>query len=148
MDPSHNKVSTISTDSSFTILFLSIALRHRSLDLEPWSDRTSWPSFLNFRRRTLNKWRKPRKVTAKSQKHYTSVPSAQEKSKVDGQIESGEYLGTPTKERVTGVQQPRSSARGMRSSGRYKKKNKHHRQEYTSRQGKVCEVSSKMTVCE
>lgn len=52
-----------------------------------------WSRYLpNFKKRTLSKRRKPFKVTDKSKKPYTPFPPAPEKSKVDLQIESGEYF--------------------------------------------------------
>lgn len=62
----------------------------------------NWERFLpHFKKRTLSKRRKPLKVTDKSKKPYTPFPPPQEKSKVDLQIESGEYfLGKHAKERV------------------------------------------------
>ncbi|CAN9196885.1 unnamed protein product [Alternaria alternata] len=61
----------------------------------------SWDRFLpNFKKRSLSKRRVPHKVTDKTKKTYTPFPPAQEKSKVDLQIESGEYfLGKHAKER-------------------------------------------------
>lgn len=61
----------------------------------------NWDRFLpNFKKRTLSKRRVPYKVTDKSKKVYTPFPPPQEKSKVDLQIESGEYfLGKQAKER-------------------------------------------------
>jgi ribosomal RNA assembly protein len=61
----------------------------------------SWDRFLpQFKARTLSKRRKPHNVTDKSKKSYTPFPPPQEKSKVDLQIESGEYfLGKQAKER-------------------------------------------------
>lgn len=61
----------------------------------------SWDRFLpNFKKRSLSKRRVPHKVTDKAKKTYTPFPPPQEKSKVDLQIESGEYfLGKHAKER-------------------------------------------------
>lgn len=61
-----------------------------------------WSRYLpNFKKRTLSKRRKPFKVTDKSKKAYTPFPPAPEKSKVDLQIESGEYfLGREAKQRA------------------------------------------------
>lgn len=62
----------------------------------------NWERFLpNFKKRTLSKRKKPLKVTDKSKKPYTPFPPPQEKSKIDLQIESGEYfLGKQAKERA------------------------------------------------
>ncbi|KAF2704635.1 eukaryotic type KH-domain (KH-domain type I) [Pleomassaria siparia CBS 279.74] len=61
----------------------------------------NWDRFLpNFRKRTLSKRRVPHKVNDKTKKVYTPFPPPQEKSKVDLQIESGEYfLGKQARER-------------------------------------------------
>lgn len=62
----------------------------------------SWDRFLpHFAKRNLSKRRIPHKVTDKSKKTYTPFPPQQERSKVDLQIESGEYfLGKQAKERA------------------------------------------------
>ena len=62
----------------------------------------NWDRFLpHFKKRTLSKRKKPLKITDKSKKPYTPFPPPQEKSKVDLQIESGEFfLGKQAKERV------------------------------------------------
>ncbi len=62
----------------------------------------NWERFLpHFKKRTLSKRKKPLKITDKSKKPYTPFPPPQEKSKVDLQIESGEYfLGKQAKERA------------------------------------------------
>lgn len=62
----------------------------------------NWERFLpHFKKRTLSKRKKPLKITDKSKKAYTPFPPPQEKSKVDLQIESGEYfLGKQAKERA------------------------------------------------
>jgi ribosomal RNA assembly protein len=61
-----------------------------------------WSRYLpNFKKRTLSKRRTPYKVDDKSKKTYTPFPPAPEKSKVDMQIESGEYfLGKQAKQRA------------------------------------------------
>lgn len=65
----------------------------RELAKDPALANESWDRFLpQFKKRTLSKRRKPFKVTDKSKKVYTPFPPPQEKSKVDLQIESGEYF--------------------------------------------------------
>ena len=75
----------------------------RELMKDPELANENWERFLpHFKKRTLSKRRKPLKVTDKSKKPYTPFPLPQEKSKVDLQIESGEYfLGKQAKERAT-----------------------------------------------
>ena len=67
-----------------------------------FSANENWERFLpQFKKRTLSKRKKPYKITDKSKKPYTPFPPPQEKSKVDLQIESGEYfLGKQAKERA------------------------------------------------
>ncbi|KAJ5758681.1 RRNA assembly protein Mis3 [Penicillium odoratum] len=65
----------------------------RELAKDPTLANESWDRFLpNFKKRTLSKRRVPHNVTDKSKKVYTPFPPAPEKSKVDLQIESGEYF--------------------------------------------------------
>lgn len=65
----------------------------RELAKDPTLANESWDRFLpNFKKRTLSKRRMPFKVTDKAKKVYTPFPPAPEKSKVDLQIESGEYF--------------------------------------------------------
>lgn len=65
----------------------------RELAKDPTLAHESWDRFLpNFKKRTLSKRRKPFKVADKSKKVYTPFPPPPEKSKVDRQIESGEYF--------------------------------------------------------
>lgn len=73
----------------------------KELEKDPELANENWDRFLpNFKKRTLSKRRVPHKVTDKSKKVYTPFPPPQEKSKVDLQIESGEYfLGKQAKER-------------------------------------------------
>jgi ribosomal RNA assembly protein len=74
----------------------------RELQKDPELAGESWDRFLpHFKKRNLGKRRVPLKVTDKSKKVYTPFPPPQEKSKVDLQIESGEYfLGKQAKERA------------------------------------------------
>ena len=65
----------------------------RELAKDPELAHENWDRFLpHFKKRSLNRRRKPFKVTDKSKKIYTPFPPAPEKSKVDLQIESGEYF--------------------------------------------------------
>lgn len=65
----------------------------RELAKDPALANESWDRFLpHFKKRTLSKRRVPFKVSDKSKKVHTPFPPPQEKSKVDLQIESGEYF--------------------------------------------------------
>ncbi|KAL6871405.1 hypothetical protein J3F83DRAFT_735436 [Trichoderma novae-zelandiae] len=65
----------------------------RELAKDPELANESWDRFLpKFKKKTLSKRRVPLKVTDKAKKVYTPFPPAPEKSKVDKQIESGEYF--------------------------------------------------------
>lgn len=65
----------------------------RELAKDPTLANESWDRFLpNFKKRTLSKRRVPHVITDKTKKVYTPFPPAPEKSKVDLQIESGEYF--------------------------------------------------------
>jgi len=74
----------------------------RELQKDPELAGESWDRFLpHFKKRNLSKRRVPLKVTDKSKKSYTPFPPPQEKSKLDLQIESGEYfLGKQARERA------------------------------------------------
>ncbi|KAL8243709.1 hypothetical protein R6Q59_009967 [Mikania micrantha] len=74
----------------------------RELAKDPNLKNESWDRFLpHFKRRTLSKRRIPHKISDKSKKVYTPFPPPREKSKVDLQIESGEYfLAKQAKERA------------------------------------------------
>lgn len=74
----------------------------RELAKDPNLKNESWDRFLpHFKKRTLSKRRVPHKITDKTKKAYTPFPPPREKSKVDLQIESGEYfLAKQAKERV------------------------------------------------
>ncbi|KAF2202150.1 putative rRNA assembly protein Mis3 [Delitschia confertaspora ATCC 74209] len=73
----------------------------KELEKDPALVNENWERFLpNFKKRSLSKRRVPHNVTDKTKKVYTPFPPAQEKSKVDLQIESGEYfLSKQAKER-------------------------------------------------
>lgn len=65
----------------------------RELAKDPTLATESWDRFLpNFKKRTLSKRRVPRNITDKSKKVYTPFPPPQEKSKIDKELESGEYF--------------------------------------------------------
>jgi ribosomal RNA assembly protein len=73
----------------------------RELAKDPDMKDQSWDRYLpSYKKKTLSKRRTPFKVTDKAKKVYTPFPPAAEKSKVDMQIESGEYfLGKHAKEK-------------------------------------------------
>ena len=73
----------------------------RELAKDPQLAGESWDRFLpNYKKKVLSQRRKPLRVTDKSLKKYTPFPPPREKSKVDLQIESGEYfLGRQARER-------------------------------------------------
>jgi ribosomal RNA assembly protein len=83
------------------IYYIKELMIKRELAKDPELKDQSWDRFLpHFKRRTLSKRKMPLRVTDKSKKVYTPFPPPQEKSKVDLQIESGEYfLGRQAKER-------------------------------------------------
>ncbi|KAK3049881.1 ribosomal RNA assembly protein krr1 [Extremus antarcticus] len=65
----------------------------RELAKDPELVNENWDRFLpHFKKRNLSKRRVPYKVDDKSKKVYTPFPPAQERSKVDLQMESGEYF--------------------------------------------------------
>lgn len=75
------------------IYFIKELMIKRELAKDPALANESWDRFLpHFQKRTLSHRRKPHKITDKSKKVYTPFPPPQEKSKVDLQIESGEYF--------------------------------------------------------
>src|ERR1700761_3779553 len=83
------------------IYYIKELMIKRELAKDPELANQSWDRFLpNFKKRTLSKRRVPHVVADKSKKTYTPFPPPREKSKVDLQIESGEYfLGKQAKER-------------------------------------------------
>lgn len=74
----------------------------RELAKDPELAHENWERFLpNYKKRSLSRRKVPFKVTDKTKKVYTPFPPAQEKSKVDLQIEAGEYhIGKEAKKRI------------------------------------------------
>jgi ribosomal RNA assembly protein len=94
----------------------------RELAKDPTLKNENWDRFLpNFKKRTLSKRHKPLNITDKTKKVYTPFPPPQEKSKVDLQIESGEYfLAKHAKERAK--QQERQARKKERKEEKEKEK--------------------------
>ncbi|KAK8149069.1 ribosomal RNA assembly protein krr1 [Beauveria asiatica] len=84
------------------IYYIKELMIKRELAKDPELKNESWDRFLpNFKRKTLSRRRTPHSVTDKTNKVYTPFPPAPEKSKVDKQIESGEYfLGKQAKQQA------------------------------------------------
>ncbi|KAI0017257.1 eukaryotic type KH-domain (KH-domain type I) [Xylariomycetidae sp. FL0641] len=74
----------------------------RELAKDPELAKEDWSRFLpNYKHRNLSKRKMPFKVTDKTKKTYTPFPPAPEASKVDKQIEAGEYhIGREAKKRI------------------------------------------------
>ncbi|KAG6065234.1 ribosomal RNA assembly protein krr1 [Claviceps aff. humidiphila group G2b] len=89
-------------DNIHPIYHIKELMIKKELAKDPELANESWDRFLpNFKRKTLSSRRVPHKVTDKAKKVYTPFPPAPEKSKVDKQIETGEYfLGKQAKERA------------------------------------------------
>lgn len=88
-------------DNVHPIYHIKELMIKRELAKDPELKDQNWERFLpQFKKRNLSKRRKPFKITDKSKKVYTPFPPPQEKSKIDLQIESGEYfLSKAAKER-------------------------------------------------
>jgi ribosomal RNA assembly protein len=89
-------------DNIHPIYHIKELMIKRELQKDPELAGESWDRFLpHFKKRNLSKRRVPHTITDKSKKVYTPFPPPQEKSKVDLQIESGEYfLGKQAKDRA------------------------------------------------
>jgi ribosomal RNA assembly protein len=89
-------------DNVHPIYHIKELMIKRELQKDPELAGESWDRFLpHFKKRNLTKRRVPHRVTDKSKKVYTPFPPPQEKSKMDLQIESGEYfLGKQARERA------------------------------------------------
>lgn len=80
-------------DNVHPIYHIKELMIKRELAKDPALKNESWDRFLpHFKKKTLSKRHAPHRVTDKSTKVYTPFPPPQEKSKIDLQIESGEYF--------------------------------------------------------
>jgi len=80
-------------DNIHPIYHIKELMIKRELAKDPELKDENWERFLpHFKKRNLSRRRKPFKVTDKTKRVYTPFPPPQEKSKVDLQIESGEYF--------------------------------------------------------
>ncbi|SPJ70757.1 probable KRR1 protein, required for 40S ribosome biogenesis [Fusarium torulosum] len=97
-------------------------LIRRELAKDPALREESWDRFLpNFKKKILSQRRVPHKVNDKAKKVYTPFPPAPEKSKVDKQIETGEYfLGKVGKERA--AQEERREKQNKRKEEKVKER--------------------------
>ncbi|KAF3917879.1 hypothetical protein ABW20_dc0107441 [Dactylellina cionopaga] len=88
------------------IYYIKELMIKRELAKDPALANESWDRFLpQFKKKTLSKRLKPFKVTDKTKRVYTPFPPPQEKSRIDLQIESGEYfLSKPQKEQAAAEQ--------------------------------------------
>ena len=94
----------------------------RELQKDPELRNENWDRFLpHFKKRNLSQRRKPFKITDKTKKEYNPFPPPQEKSKVDLQIESGEYfLGKQAKQRA--ARERRETAQREKQTEKRKKR--------------------------
>ncbi|CAG9997476.1 unnamed protein product [Clonostachys rhizophaga] len=104
------------------IYYIKELMIKRELAKDPELANESWDRFLpNFKKKSLSHRRVPHKVTDKAKKTYTPFPPAPEKSKVDMQIESGEYfLSKGAKERA--VQEDRKEKQKEKKKDRAKER--------------------------
>lgn len=106
------------------IYHLKTLMIKRELAKDPELATESWDRFLpDFSRKTLSKRRVPHNVTDKGKKTYTPFPPAPEKSKVDKQIETGEYfLGKEAQTRA--AQQERQEQQKQKKEERLREREK------------------------
>jgi ribosomal RNA assembly protein len=111
----------------------------RELMKDPELKDENWERFLpHFKKRTLSKRKKPLKVTDKSKKVYTPFPGPREKSKVDLQIESGEYfLSRQARERQV------KETKDEKMREKMEAKRKQREQEFVAPKEKADEVAKK-----
>jgi len=96
----------------------------RELASDPKLANEDWSRYMpNHKKRTLSKRRVPYKVTDKTKKTYTAFPPAPEKSKIDLQIESGEYfLGREAKKRAVEAERQEKAKAKMEEKKRAREK--------------------------
>jgi len=131
-------------DNIHPIYAIKTLMIKRELAKDPELANESWDRFLpSYKKKNVAR-RKPRFVTDKSTKVYTPFPPAREKSKVDLQIESGEYfLSKEARERKEKEKREETMRQKMEErrkerasefvppkedSGEVKKKKKHKRE--------------------
>ncbi|KAH6687926.1 hypothetical protein F5X68DRAFT_152384 [Plectosphaerella plurivora] len=96
----------------------------RELAKDPELANENWERFLpDFGKKTLSHRRVPHKVSDKGKKNYTPFPPAPEKSKVDKQIETGEYFLSKEKQART-AQQDRQDLQRQKKEERLKEREK------------------------
>ncbi|KAJ9154811.1 KRR1 small subunit processome component [Pleurostoma richardsiae] len=94
----------------------------RELAKDPELVNENWDRFLPHFKRNVKR-RIPHRVADKSRKPYTAFPPAPEKSKVDLQIESGEYfLGKQAKERAAQAERAEKAKEKKEEKRREKEK--------------------------
>ncbi|KAK4982661.1 ribosomal RNA assembly protein krr1 [Elasticomyces elasticus] len=111
-------------DNVHPIYHIKELMIRRELAKDPELANENWDRFLpHFKKRNQSKRHKPFKVTDKSKKTYTPFPPPQEKSKVDLQIESGEYfLAKGARERA--VREKREEGMREKQAEREKRREK------------------------
>ncbi|KAM0279091.1 hypothetical protein ACHAQH_004777 [Verticillium albo-atrum] len=116
------RIAIQTMDNIHPIYAIKQLMIKRELAKDPELANESWDRFLpDFGKKTLSQRRVPHKVSDKSKKVYTPFPPAPEKSKVDKQIESGEYfLGKEAKARA--VAQERVEAQKQKKEEKLQKR--------------------------
>ncbi|KAI2468921.1 eukaryotic type KH-domain (KH-domain type I) [Annulohypoxylon bovei var. microspora] len=111
----------------------------RELAKDPELANENWERFLpNYKKRSLSKRMVPYKVSDKSKKVYTPFPPPQEKSKVDLQIEAGEYhIGKEAKKRIA------HEERMEQQKAKHEEKKRQREQDFVAPEENVAEKKKK-----